>query len=207
MLSPKIFRPQFNRFAMRRSLHRALPGLKMFGKRLRRRRAFCRDHAFEGREPMVVVGFAGVGIAGGLGFFNFLAKHRGPLGPDEQTFFVQRQRHGERMGFPGRAKDWAVCVARNAGNGFGGAPRGFWFKYNVSDMFEIRFKGFDGDFRLWLGVRAPELLSIEAHGVKPLRIVAFTGGYRIGKGVGAMQALDDAYVATRIARQARVCLG
>ena len=57
-------------------MHGALPGLVVLRKRLRRGRAFFRDHALEGREPMVVVGFAGVGIAGGLSFLNFLAEHR-----------------------------------------------------------------------------------------------------------------------------------
>ena len=76
---------------------------------------------------MVVVGFAGVGIAGGLGFLDFLAKHRGPLAPGEQTFFVERQRHRKRMGFPGRAKDRAVLVARNAWNSF----RGFAGRFPV----------------------------------------------------------------------------
>ena len=71
-------------------MHRPLPGSVMLCERLRRGGAFCRDHAFERREPMVVVGFSGVGIAGGLRLFDLLAKHGGPLAPGEQTFFVQR---------------------------------------------------------------------------------------------------------------------
>ena len=59
-------------------------------------------------------------------------------------------------------------------------------------------------FNFRVRVRAPKLLSIEAHRVKPLRIVAFAGSYRIGKDVRAMQALDHADVAARIARQACV---
>ena len=75
---------------------------------------------------------------------------------------------------------------------------------NVSDMFEIGLKRFDGDFQFRVRVRAPKLLSIEAHGIKPLRIFAFAGSYGVGKDVRAMQALDHAHVAARIARQARM---
>ena len=57
-------------------------------------------------------------------------------------------------------------------------------------MFEIRLKRFDGDFQRRVRVRAPNLLSIESHGIKPLRIVAFAGSDRVGKDVSAVQALD-----------------
>jgi hypothetical protein len=108
-------------------VHRALPGPVMLRKRLRRRHTFFRDHAFECRKPMVIVGFSGIGIAGGLRFLDFLAKHTRPLAPGKQTSFVQRQRHGKRMGFPGGAKDRAVSVARNPWNCLRGAPGGFRF--------------------------------------------------------------------------------
>jgi hypothetical protein len=36
-----------------------------------------------------------------------------------------------------------------------------------SDMFEIRLKGLDGNLHLWIRVRAPKVLGIETHGVKP----------------------------------------
>src|SRR5262245_9966974 len=86
--------------------------------------AFFRDDAFEGCEPVVIVGFSAVGIAGGLGFFDLLAEHGGPLAPGEQTFLIKRNRHGERMGFPWRAENWPVGVSRNAWHSFGGAPGG-----------------------------------------------------------------------------------
>ena len=110
---------------MRGSVRRALPGAVMQRERLRRRHAFFRDHAFKCCKPVVVVGFAGVGIAGRLGLLDFLTKHGGPLAPGEQSFFVERQRHGKRMGFPGRAEDRAVGVVRHAGKRFRGAPGGF----------------------------------------------------------------------------------
>ena len=54
---------------------------------------------------------------------------------------------------------------------------------------------------------APQSSSrVEAHRVKPLRIIAFAGRYRIGKSVGAVQTLDYADVAARVARQACVRL-
>ena len=118
----KVFRFQFDRLAVRCSLRRALPCSVMFCQRLPRRRTFFGDHAFEGREPMKIVSFSGVGIAGGLRLFDLLAKHRGPLVPGEQTFLMERQGHGERVRFPRRTKDRAIVVARYSGKRFGGAP-------------------------------------------------------------------------------------
>jgi len=107
-------------------VHRVFPGLVMLREGLRRCEAFFCDHTFEGCKPMVIIGFSRIGIAGGLSFLDFLAKHRGPLAPGEETYLVKRQGHGESMRFPGSAKDGAVVVARNARNRFGGAPCGFW---------------------------------------------------------------------------------
>jgi hypothetical protein len=123
----KVFRLQLNRFPVRRSLRCVLPGLVVLRQSLRRGRAFFGDHAFEGREPMTIVGFAGVGIAGGLCLFDLLTEHCGPLAPGEQTFLIERQRHGERVGFPGRAKHRAVLVAGDAWKSFGGAAGGLRF--------------------------------------------------------------------------------
>jgi len=44
-------------------------------------------------------------------------------------------------------------------------------------MFKIRFKCFYGHFQSRLRIRAPKFLGVEAHGVEPLRIVAFAGRY------------------------------
>src|ERR1044071_6642598 len=71
-----------------------------------------------------------------------------------------------------------------------------------SDMFEIRLKCFDGDFQLCVRLRAPKLLGIEAHGIKPLRIFAFARGDGIGKDMSPMQALNPPRVAARVAWQA-----
>src|SRR6266550_3533790 len=51
---------------------------------------------------------------------------------------------------------------------------------NFSGMFEIGLKRFDGNLQLWVRIRTPKVPRVEAHRVKPLRIVAFAGRYRIG---------------------------
>src|SRR5688572_33220143 len=70
-----------------------------------------------------------------------------------------------------------------------------------SDMFEIRFKRFDGNFQFRVGVRAPKFLGVEANGVKPLRILALAGSYGIRKDVRTMQSLHHADTASGVARQ------
>ena len=70
---------------------------------------------------------------------------------------------------------------------------------NDSDMFEIRLKRFDGNLQLRVRVGTPKLLGIETHGIKPLRILAFAHGGRVGKDVCAVQALDYAHVSARVA--------
>src|SRR5215475_2737771 len=74
-----------------------------------------------------------------------------------------------------------------------------------SDMFEIRFEGFDGDFYRRVRIRSPKFLSVEAHRIKPLRILALAGDDGVRKDMSAVQALDHPHVAARIARQARMC--
>ena len=60
--------------------------------------------------------------AGSLRFPDLIAQRGSPLAPGENPLVVQRQRHGERVGFPRRAKDRAVVVARYSGKSFGSAP-------------------------------------------------------------------------------------
>jgi hypothetical protein len=57
-------------------VRRALPGAVMLRERLRRRDTSFRDHAFESREPMMVVGFSRVWIAGRLRLLDLLANNR-----------------------------------------------------------------------------------------------------------------------------------
>src|ERR1044071_4044466 len=73
-----------------------------------------------------------------------------------------------------------------------------------SGMFEIRLKSFDGDFQLWIRVGAPKFPGIEAHRVKPLRILTLAGTDRVGKDMSAVQPLDHTDPVARIARQARM---
>src|SRR5918994_6730157 len=67
-----------------------------------------------------------------------------------------------------------------------------------SDMFEVRFKCFDGDFQFRVRVGAPKLLGVKAHGVKPLRILALAGSYRVREDMRAMQSLDYTDTAARV---------
>src|SRR5262245_11803238 len=71
-----------------------------------------------------------------------------------------------------------------------------------SDMFEIRLECFDGNFDGRVRIRSPKFLGVEAHRIKPLRILALAGDDGVGKDVSAVQALDHPDVAARIARQA-----
>src|SRR5918994_7902875 len=75
-----------------------------------------------------------------------------------------------------------------------------------SDMFEIRFKRFDGNFQFRIRVRAPKLLGVETHRVKPLRILALADRNRVRKDVRPMQSLDHTDTAARVTRQTRVRL-
>ena len=60
---------------------------------------------------MVVIGLAGIGIAGGLGFLDFFAERGRPFLPGEQAVLVEL--HGERksLRFPRLAEDRTFGVA------------------------------------------------------------------------------------------------
>ncbi len=47
--------------------------------------AFGGDDALERGEPVVIIGLAGIGIAGGLRFFDFVAEGGRPFFPGEQA--------------------------------------------------------------------------------------------------------------------------
>src|SRR5687768_16750701 len=92
--------------------------------------------------------------------------------------------HGARNSGPlsSRGMPGTASATRRAASGS---------RVDDSDMFEIRFKRFDGDFQFRVGVRAPKLLGVEAHGVEPLRILTLACSDRVRKDVRAMQALHD----------------
>jgi hypothetical protein len=64
---------------MRGARARALPGVAGQGKRLQVGKTFHGNKPLKRGKPMVIVGLAGIGIAGRLGFFDFLAERRGPF--------------------------------------------------------------------------------------------------------------------------------
>ena len=59
------------------------PGVAGARQRCRIGKALGGDDAFERGEPVMIVGLAGVGIAGGLRFLDFLAERGRPFGPGE----------------------------------------------------------------------------------------------------------------------------
>src|ERR1700710_2058033 len=71
-LAAEIFRPQFNRLTMRRAICRMVPGIAVAVYSVGRRDPFCCDQLFQRREPMPVIGLAGVGIARGLRAFDLV---------------------------------------------------------------------------------------------------------------------------------------
>ena len=124
-------------------MHRAFPGVVVLLKRLRRGRAFCRDHAFECREPMAVVGFSGIGIAGAWAFLissPSIADHsvqaKRPFSCSASAIANAWASQGARKTgpFASRGTPGSASAARRAVSGS---------MDDDSDMFEIRLKRFD----------------------------------------------------------------
>src|SRR5262249_41662430 len=110
------------------------------------------------------------------------------------------------------AKAWASHGSRNTGpsasRGTPGtataarmAARG---SIVTSGWLQIGLPGIDGNLRSGVAVFAPQFASIEAHGVKPLRVLAGSRRIAVGEDVAADDALDRAQVAAYVARKARV---
>src|SRR5262249_53377247 len=74
----------------------------------------------------------------------------------------------------------------------------------MSGRLQIGFPGVDRNFRGGVAPVTPQFAPVEAHGVKPLRILAGSRRIAVWKNVAADDALDRADVATHIARQASV---
>jgi hypothetical protein len=60
----------------------------------------------------MIVGLAGIGIAGRLGASDRLGERSGPFGRGEDAPFAQRQHHRESLRFPGFAKNGVALVPR-----------------------------------------------------------------------------------------------
>ena len=122
-LTAKIRRRQFDRRAVRRAVGGVVPGVAVAVQRLGGGDAFGGHQMFQRRQPVPVIGLAGIRIARGLRALDLVGEGCGPLGPAEQAALVQRQRHRECLRLPGLAKHRAGVVARNARYG-GGRARG-----------------------------------------------------------------------------------
>src|SRR5260370_23542458 len=82
---PKILPLQFDRRTMRRAVGGVVPGVAIAIEGLGGRDAFRRDQSFQCRQPMPVIGLAGVGIAGRLRALDLIGKRRNPFVPREQA--------------------------------------------------------------------------------------------------------------------------
>src|SRR5208282_2463027 len=109
----EVARPQLDWRAVRGSRARAAPSLSGVGQHARVGKAFCGNDAFERGEPMVVIGLAGVGIAGGLRLLDLVAESGGPFRPGKQAALFERQRERERCRLPGLAEYRPFGIARN----------------------------------------------------------------------------------------------
>src|SRR5581483_4081272 len=100
-------------------------------------------HPFERREPMIVVGLAGVGIACGLRLLDLVRKHCSPFGPLEQAAVIQMQRHGECLRFPWFAEHRTFRIARDAGYSLNGVARcsGVYFVHDTPVSFRPGGRG------------------------------------------------------------------
>src|SRR6185295_12433250 len=98
------------------------------------------------------------------------------------------------------AKAWACQGSAKTGSSAPGGRRG-------SGALKVAFPGVDADGRGGIGVRAPELGRGEDDGVQVLRVLALEVGVGIGEDVAAVQGLDGAELAARIAGKPRVVRG
>src|SRR5712671_3706844 len=120
----EILRLQFDRLAVGRAVSRTIPCRLIALHRVARCDAFSGNEVLKRIEPVPVIGIAGLGGGGRFRALDFLAERRGPFVPGEQASFVQRQRHGKSLRFPGFAEHRAFRIAGNARNRLRGLSRG-----------------------------------------------------------------------------------
>src|SRR5580704_600495 len=99
-----------------------VPGVAVTVERLRRRHALGRDQPLQRREPMPIIGLAGIAFRPSA--LDLFGQRRGPFFPDEEAALVQRKRHGKGLRLPGLAKYRAIIVARKARHRAGRTRRG-----------------------------------------------------------------------------------
>ena len=102
-------------------------------------------------EPVVIIGLAGIGIAGGLRLLDFFAERRRPFLPGEHPRALSDSAsakasasHGARNTGPSSLRGMLWHRLRRAKRGASGSCR-----------LQIGLKGFDRDFQRGLGVIAP----------------------------------------------------
>src|SRR5580704_4920676 len=113
----KIAWLKLDRRAVRRALAGMLPGMAGARELARVGDAFFGDDALQCSEPMMIIGLAGVGIAGGLRLLDLVAQRRRPFRPGEQAALVERQRQRKRFRLPRLAEYRPVVVAGDTGDG------------------------------------------------------------------------------------------
>src|ERR1700722_18169109 len=79
--SAEVIRSKLDRLAVRGAVGGPIPRVVIARERIARGDALLGDQPFERREPVVIVGLAGVGIAGRLRTLDFRGERRGPLSP------------------------------------------------------------------------------------------------------------------------------
>src|SRR5882724_7738302 len=102
---------------MWRAVRGAIPGVAVANKRFGTGDSLFGNKLFKSRQPMPIIGLAGVGVAVRLRALDFIRKRPRPFVPTKEPARVQRDRHGEGLGFPWFTKDRPVGVARKVGNG------------------------------------------------------------------------------------------
>src|ERR1700730_2456476 len=110
----KIGLPQLYRRAVRRAFAGALPGVARARELPRVGDAFFGDDEWQRGQPMVIIGLAVGGVAGGLRLLDLVAERCRPFLPGEQAALVERQRQRERFRLPGFAEHRSVVIAGNA---------------------------------------------------------------------------------------------
>src|SRR5258708_38044512 len=111
----KIAWPQLDRRAVRRAFAGVFPGVARARQLLCVGDALFGDDALQRGEPMVIVGLAGVGIAGGLRLLDLVAECCRPFLPGEQAALVERQRQREGFRLPRLAEEPPSVITPHAG--------------------------------------------------------------------------------------------
>src|ERR1700733_9950078 len=96
----KVARLELDRRAVRGAFAGVLPGVARARELLRVGDALLGDDALQRGEPVMIIGLAGVGIAGGLRLLDLVTERRRPFRPGEQAALVERQRQRKRFRFP-----------------------------------------------------------------------------------------------------------